>query len=149
MGFEHGVDQTDDGFWLNVCHVRPDRDQIVRGTDVIAINPRSMSVLTYLVERHGDVVSSQELFEQIWPANQVSENSVYKAINELRNAFGDSSKHSSYIETKSRKGYRLVAEINPNNGVSERSSSIRGRRRLAAVSVAAVLVVPPLVPVNK
>jgi len=143
MGFEHGVDDTGDGFWLNVCHVRPDRDQIVRGTDQIAINPRTMSVLMYLVERHGDVVSSQELFEQVWPANQVSENAVYKAINELRVAFGDSSKHSKYIETKPRKGYRLVATLRHGDGTHEKTIHVEfdsSRRLVAGVFAAALLI---------
>ncbi len=95
-------------FWLNECKVVPNQNLIVCGTEEVSINPRSMAVLLALVERQGEYLGAQALFDQVWPANHISDNSVYKAINELRTAFGDIAEDPQFIETKSRRGYRLI-----------------------------------------
>jgi hypothetical protein len=43
----------------------------------------------------------------------VSPSSVYQTISQLRKALGDTETPPSYIETVSRKGYRLVASVAP------------------------------------
>ena len=39
-----------------------------------------------------------------------------KAINKIRRALGDSAEHSSYIETLSKCGYRLMVRVDRANG---------------------------------
>jgi TolB-like protein len=43
----------------------------------------------------------------------VAQSSVYQSIAELRKALGDDSEHPSYIATVPRKGYRLLAAVEP------------------------------------
>jgi DNA-binding winged helix-turn-helix (wHTH) protein len=126
-------------FWLSDCKVVPDQNVIVRGTEEISINPRSMALLLYLVERQGEMISGDELVGQVWPANHIGGNTVYKAVNELRSAFGDDSKHSSFIETRSRHGYRLKVE--PDWTHSQSLIQPKTFRRWGSLSLASVAVV--------
>ena len=75
------------------------------------LSPKATEVLLCLASQHGRVVTRDELHEQVWPGQYVTDSQVSKAINELRAALGDQQKPHQYIETLPRRGYRLVAEI--------------------------------------
>ena len=98
-------------FLIGECRVNPGLGFIIRDNKEISVNPRTMSVLMVPIEERGRLVSGKELLDRVWPANHVGTNTVYRAINELREAFGDSAQVHEYIETKSRKGYRLIAQV--------------------------------------
>ena len=109
---------TADRFWLNSFEVVPNQHLIVHKGEETSINPRTMGVLMCLVEHQGEYLSTQELFDQIWPANHVSDNSVYKAINELRVVFGDTAEKPRFIESRPRRGYRLIVVSNSDGPVA-------------------------------
>lgn len=77
----------------------------------VKLNPLSMNVLVYLAERAGEVVPSEELLATFWRGPISSTNAVHKAVAELRGALGDQRGHSRYIQTVTRKGYRLLAPV--------------------------------------
>lgn len=70
-----------------------------------------MNVLVYLAQRPGEVVSNEALLAAFWRVDVSSPNAVHKSINELRHAFGNKGGEAIYIETVSRRGYRLVAAV--------------------------------------
>lgn len=72
-----------------------------------------MRLLVCLAERAGEVVSIDELLNQVWPEVMVSSDSVYQAVASLRRLLGDDPKQPSYIETVPRLGYRMVATVSP------------------------------------
>ncbi len=72
-----------------------------------------MGVLLCLAERAGEVVSSEELLEQVWSGVYVNQDSVYQAVASLRRLLGDDPKQPTYIETVPRLGYRMVATVSP------------------------------------
>src|SRR5262245_4736101 len=72
-----------------------------------------MRVLVCLAERAGEVVSVDQLLETVWKDLVVTQHSVYQAIAVLRRALGDNPKHPTYIASVLRRGYRLVAPIEP------------------------------------
>jgi len=77
----------------------------------VKLNPLSMRVLVYLAERAGEVVPSEELLAAFWRGPISSTNAVHKAVAELRGALGDQRGHSRYIQTVTKKGYRLLAPV--------------------------------------
>ncbi|MEQ9561866.1 MAG: winged helix-turn-helix domain-containing protein, partial [Woeseiaceae bacterium] len=95
------------GDWL----VEPHLNRLVRGGDTQLVEPRSMDVLVYLCRHSNRVVSNDELIAAVWGGRPMGDNPVYKAIAKLRKAFGDESGEPRYIETVSKKGYRLIAEV--------------------------------------
>jgi DNA-binding winged helix-turn-helix (wHTH) protein/tetratricopeptide (TPR) repeat protein len=106
--------------------VRPDLAQIYRFDDVVvdpqsfrvmkagkplALEPKVLSVLTFLIENRGRLVEKKELIDAVWGGAFVIENVVSRAIAQLRKSLGDDAKESRYIETVPTRGYRFIAEV--------------------------------------
>ena len=85
-----------------------------------------MRLLVCLAERAGEVVSIEDLLNQVWSEVIVSPDSVYQAVASLRRVLGDDPKQPTYIETVPRLGYRMVATVSPWVGVqsSEQPDSL-------------------------
>jgi Tol biopolymer transport system component/DNA-binding winged helix-turn-helix (wHTH) protein len=77
----------------------------------IKLTPRAFEVLSYLVKNHGRTIEKQELFENIWRENFVSDNALTRVIREIRQAIGDEAAAPRYIETVPKRGYRFIAEV--------------------------------------
>jgi DNA-binding winged helix-turn-helix (wHTH) protein len=68
-----------------------------------------MEALSVLAERAGEVVKKDELIELVWGRLAVSDHSVAMVISQLRRAFRDDARAPSYIQTITKRGYRLIA----------------------------------------
>jgi TolB-like protein/DNA-binding winged helix-turn-helix (wHTH) protein/tetratricopeptide (TPR) repeat protein len=82
-----------------------------RGSQRIALEPKSLRVLTLLVNRAGHLVDKQELLESVWPNTFVEENTLTRTVGILRRELGDSSRDSKIIETVPTRGYRFIAPV--------------------------------------
>ena len=78
---------------------------------VIQLEPKVMQVLVCLASRPGEVIAKDELISTVWPETFVSEDVLTRSISQLRKVFGDDAREPRYIETISRRGYRLVAPV--------------------------------------
>jgi DNA-binding winged helix-turn-helix (wHTH) protein len=74
----------------------------------VKLRPRAAAVLHLLAERAQELVTKQELFDRVWGGMAVSDDALASCIQELRGALGDDSKRPQYIETRYRRGYRLM-----------------------------------------
>ncbi len=72
-----------------------------------------MRLLLCLAEHAGEVVSIDELLNQVWTDVIVAPDSVYQAVASLRRLLGDDPKQPTYIATMPRLGYRMVATVSP------------------------------------
>ncbi len=79
--------------------------------ETIELTPKIMKLLVYLSSRSGEMVSTDDLMTHVWDNVKVSDTSLYYTINKLRTALGDDSQKPIYIETISKRGYRLIAEV--------------------------------------
>lgn len=91
-------------------------NEIWRGADKVRLEPKAMQVLCFLAGRPGTVVSREELEAAAWPRMVVTSDAVTGAIIKLRKALGDDARHPRYIETVSKSGYRLIAEVEQGPG---------------------------------
>jgi len=84
-----------------------------------------MRLLLCLAGHAGEVVSIDDLLNQVWSDVTVSPDSVYQAVASLRRLLGDDPKQPAYIETVPRLGYRMVATVSPwaNQSISVTGSS--------------------------
>lgn len=87
--------------------------EISRNGETTRLETRTMRLLLCLADRAGDVVTTDELLNQVWEGVIVSQDSVYQAVASLRRQLGDDPKQPSYIATVPRVGYRLVAKVEP------------------------------------
>jgi DNA-binding winged helix-turn-helix (wHTH) protein len=76
----------------------------------VPLRPKTWSVLRYLAERPGELVSKDDLLNAVWTDVAVTESVLSKSIGELRAALGDSFKAPRLIETVQRRGFRFIAE---------------------------------------
>jgi DNA-binding winged helix-turn-helix (wHTH) protein/TolB-like protein/Tfp pilus assembly protein PilF len=77
----------------------------------VKLEPKAMAVLVYLAQRPGEVVSRETLLGAVWPGVVVSDDAVTQVVIKLRKALGDSAESPGYIQTISKRGYRLVAPV--------------------------------------
>jgi len=72
----------------------------------VRLQEQPYRLLALLVERQGDVVSRDELREQLWPAGTYVDfdNSLNTAASKLREALGDSAANPRFVETLPRRG---------------------------------------------
>jgi transcriptional activator of cad operon len=98
---------------IGAWRVNPASGQISREGETVRVEARSMRLLLCLAGRAGQVVSIDDLLEQVWTGVIVTPDSVYQAITSLRRLLGDDPKQPSYIATVPRLGYRMVATVSP------------------------------------
>ena len=91
-------------------------DRLLRGEREVPLRPKSFAVLRYLAERPGRLVSGAELLRAVWSDVSVSEAMPRLCIREIRAALGDDARRPRYIETRPRRGYRLVAAVHSTVG---------------------------------
>ena len=82
-----------------------------RGDETIRLEPRTIAVLVHLAARAGQVVTREELEQEVWSGRVVGYEALSNAIAKLRRAFEDDPKRPLVIETVPKAGYRLVAEV--------------------------------------
>lgn len=95
------------------------------------MQPQLLDVSGVLAARAGEVVSRDTLLEAVWHGKVVTEESLTRAISELRKALGDKANTPSYIQTIPKKGYRLLCNPAPVSFQSFRK--IRVSPKLACV----------------
>jgi TolB-like protein/DNA-binding winged helix-turn-helix (wHTH) protein/Flp pilus assembly protein TadD len=102
---------TDTPFQIAEWRVDPANNQIRLGDKIRRIEPKAMDVLVFLAKNQGQVVSREEVEQAVWAGRFVTPDSMSAAINKLRKALDDDSRHPRYIETVSKRGYRLIAPV--------------------------------------
>ena len=108
------------GEWL----VEPDLNRIQCSHRSVAVEPKVLDVLVCLAERAGQVLSKDQIIRRVWPGTYVSEGILSYSISELRRALGDDARNPRFIETISRKGYRLIAPVTQLDAPPATKSSI-------------------------
>jgi len=88
-----------------------------------------MAVLEYLATRRGELVTRQELESVIWTGMVVGYKAVTNTIIKLRRALADDARHPHIIETISKRGYRLIADVRylPSNAPTTMTSTVAGK----------------------
>lgn len=95
--------------------VIPERNllQLVQDNQVCqqkSLEPRLMQLLCLLAQADGSVLTRETLMDALWPQVIVNENSLTRAVSELRKAFGQGAA-AKLIETVPKRGYRLNARV--------------------------------------
>lgn len=89
------------------CWVDLSRNQITRDNEPQSLQPKALDVLTWLAKHQGQVVSQDDLFDNVWTGTVVSPNTLQRCIAQLRKAMGDDSRQQKAIKTHAKKGYSL------------------------------------------
>ncbi len=121
--------QLDD--WL----VQPSLNRLSRGGDSVQVEPKLMDVLAFLAANAGEVVSKDDITDAVWTDQFITDSVVTRAIAALRRALQDSAQSPRYIETISKRGYRLIAPTVVPRAPAPPPSAASGQWRAAAPKV--------------
>lgn len=97
------------------------RYELLRGDELVHVEPQVFDVLTYLVEHRDRVVPKSELLDAVWGHQFVTESALTTRIKQLRQALGDNGRDQRIVQTVHSRGYRFVAPVDEMPGGIERA----------------------------
>lgn len=98
--------------------VDPAGRALFRGDTLLPLTSRSFDILMMLIEQAGAAVDKESLLARVWAGVAVEENSLAKAISEIRKALGDQVHAPRFIATIPGHGYRFVVPVTRDGGVA-------------------------------
>jgi DNA-binding winged helix-turn-helix (wHTH) protein/tetratricopeptide (TPR) repeat protein len=84
---------------------------LLRGETAISLAPKTFDLLVALVSRRGQLLTRDELMQQIWPDSFVEEINLTVNISLLRKSLGEQPDGRQYIATVPKRGYRFDATV--------------------------------------
>lgn len=84
----------------------------------IALAYKPFSVLRYLVENAGRLITHDELLDALWPTTYVQPQVLRTYVQELRKVLGDDARHPKLIQTLPKRGYSFVATVSESSDVA-------------------------------
>ena len=124
--------------------VDPALNEIRREREIVRLEPKAIELLAYLARRPGEVVGREELLAAVWPGMIVADDALSQAITKLRKALGDEARSPKYIETISKRGYRLIAPVHDSDETAATAPARKAVRKthiLAALGIGATAVI--------
>jgi len=106
------------GIWL----VQPGLNTISQNGTTRQLEPKVMEVLVCLAHHAGETLPKEQLLKTIWPDTFVSDDVLIRSISEIRRAFEDDPREPKFIQTISKRGYRLVAPVERIYGGANRAT---------------------------
>ncbi len=125
--------------------------QLRRAGAVVRIQPQPFKVLSVLVWRAGQIVTREELRQELW-GNETFvdfEQGLNYCIRQIRTVLGDEAQTPHYVETLPRRGYRFVAPVRAleeaslpaSQGSAPKEKAGKKIQRRLWIAIAAVIVV--------
>src|SRR3984957_1040395 len=82
---------------IGAWRVDPELDETSRDGQTIKLEPKMMQLLLCLAAHAGQVISVEQLLDEVWKDVVVTPDSVYHAVAALRRVLGDNTKDPAYI----------------------------------------------------
>jgi DNA-binding winged helix-turn-helix (wHTH) protein/tetratricopeptide (TPR) repeat protein len=91
----------------------PRSGELRKKGDVVPLRPQALRVLTVLAARSGEVVTRDEIRQQIWSEDTFVDfdQGLNFCIRQIRESLGDDAEAPQYIETLPRRGYRFLIPV--------------------------------------
>ena len=85
---------------------------LTRSGRPVVLQKKSFELLCLLVRSGGDLVTRDEVMDELWADTFVADNNLSQHIRSLRKALGENGDASTkFIETVPRLGYRFVGDV--------------------------------------
>lgn len=118
-------------FLIGPCTIEPNRNRIVCRGKSVHLEPRVMDLLLVLASHAGEVVSKEELIQQVWHGAFVSDHVLTHAVWQLRRVI----QNPGLIESIPKRGYRLTLDPVPLSRPRPESHDSIAQSRRSAVAV--------------
>lgn len=118
---EAGRAQAPAGWRFADCELDLRLRELRRDGEAVAVEPRVLDLLAFLIERRDQAVSKDDLLAAVWPGQVVSDAVFSQAIMKARKAVGDDGQRQALIRTVHGYGYRFVVSVEslPEQGESD------------------------------
>ena len=135
---------------FGVFEFDPATGELWRDGIPVKLQPQPARVLALLAGRPGEVVSREELRQQVWTDGTFVdfERGLNFCVAQIRSALGDSADSPRFVETLPRRGYRFVAPVHVEQAIAVqppgepvRSLAPRNRTRMWFAVAAMLLAV--------
>ncbi len=103
-------EELKNGFRIGDWEILPMRRVMRCGDNEIAPEPKVWGVLMALAERGGDVVTRDELIDEVWGGRLTADEPINRCISQLRKHFGDKRPYR-YIKPVTGSGYLLQEPV--------------------------------------
>ncbi len=115
------------------------RDRVLMKDSMpVSLGSRAFDLLLALVERAGETVNRDDLFELVWPDVIVTKVNLRVHVAGLRRALGDDRDGNRFIVSVAGRGYRFVAPVNRFHGAAPINGAARFTPATASASGAHV-----------
>lgn len=75
------------------------------------LEPKAFAVLAALLRRPGEVLTHEQLLDQVWGHRHVTVGVLTRAVAQIRAALGDDRRRPRYLETRHAVGYRFIGNL--------------------------------------
>src|SRR5262249_29435721 len=109
------VGQTETGgrvYEFGKFRVYPAQRLLLCDGKAVTLAPKSFDLLSIFVQDSGRLLSKEFLLRTVWGDAAVEENSIAKAVSEIRRALGEDPKSPRFIATIAKHGYRFLPKVN-------------------------------------
>ncbi|WP_038876954.1 winged helix-turn-helix domain-containing protein [Vibrio jasicida] len=89
----------------------PDKNQLMIDGEEIHLEPLQARLLSCFIENRGNVLSTQQIADDVWQRTQVSDNLVRQVISLLRSQLQDKTRPYRIIQTIPKQGYLFDIEV--------------------------------------
>ena len=116
------------GFNLGEWEVLPGHGELHRGDRVERPEPKVFAVLIALAKRDTNLVTKQELIDEVWDGRPTTDEPIARCLSQLRGHLDDRERPHQFIETLQRRGYRLKQAVelhSPSDAVNAVASAVK------------------------
>src|SRR5579872_1225273 len=104
--------------------------ELLKDGQKIKLQEQPFRVLSLLLQRPGEVVTRDQLRQELWPADTFVDfdHGLNSAVARLREALRDSAEKPRFIETVAKRGYRFIAPIHPDSEIQPEPATVDTRK---------------------
>ena len=101
-----------------------DNYSLTRNGEELAVEPQVFNLITYLIEHSPNLVTRQQLLDDVWGGRIVTDASLSNHIKRARAVLGDTAENQTIIKTVRGRGYQFVATIDKTMPSTNAASSL-------------------------
>jgi len=115
--------QTTTSWQIGKWRVEPALGRVSSDSGEEFLRPREMDLLVYLAEQQGQIVTADDIVADVWSGVEVTNDSLYFSVSQLRKRLDEPDAEDSIIETIPKRGYRLTVSAERLSDVDSTATS--------------------------
>jgi|GEM_PF-3878357 len=115
-----------DKYCVNKWVIDVASNRLYKDDQEVILQKRVMDLLVYFIEHADQVVTRDQMIDDVWKGAVITDDAVTNSIVKLRKSFGDKAKNPDFIQTIPKVGYRFVAKVGVFDQLSHSTNNASG-----------------------